>query len=460
MQDRIKYINRRQLCRILAALLLAVTLLVGCDTTTSPQEEIELSEVSNHNADVVVQWFDLSLQLIEQTPGFSPPVASRALGYKGVTLYETVVHGMPGYNSMAGRLNELESLPSPAGEIHWLAAANSALADITRKLFRSTSAELLEAIDNLEEALAGEFRAQTDTNIFDRSVAYGREIAGAIYSWSASDGGHEGFAANFPEDYHLPSGPGLWVPTPPDYLMPLQPYWGDNRPFVLFSPDDCPVTEPPSYSENPGSVFYAEALEVYETVGQISEEQREIALFWADDPGLSPTPPGHWISILNQVLTQHHNSLDVAAESYARLGVALADAFIVCWYEKYHYNLLRPITYIQQVIDPGWNNPEITDPVITPPFPEYPSGHSVQSGAAAVVLTDLFGDLAFTDRTHETRGLGVRTFSSFWEAAEEAAISRLYGGIHYRAGIEFGVEHGQCIGKKVSALELKFDTTE
>lgn len=451
-------IKQRKLFRILAVLLLAVTLLAGCDTTTSPleEEEIELSDVSDHNTSVAIQWFDLSLQLIEQTPGFTPPVASRALGYKAVTLYETVVHGMPGYNSMAGHLNELESMPVPAGEVHWHIAANSALAEITRNLFRSTGSELLEAIDDLEEVLAGEFRAQTDINIFDRSMAYGREIAGVIYSWSKSDGGHEGFATNFPDDYHLPTGPDLWIPTPPDYLPALQPYWGYNRPFVLSSPGDCPVKDPPAYSEETGSVFYAEAKEVYETVRQLSEEQRDIALFWADDPGLSPTPPGHWVSILNQVLVQHDYTLDTAAEAYARLGIALADAFIVCWYEKYHYNLLRPITYIQQVIDTDWNKPEVTDPVITPPFPEYPSGHSVQSGAAAVVLTDLFGDLAFTNRTHETRGLGVRSFSSFWEAAEEAAISRLYGGIHYRFGIELGVEHGRCIGERVSAMELKY----
>lgn len=449
--------RQRKLCRILASLLIAATLLTGCDTTTSPEdeEEIELSGVSDHSTTVATQWFDLSLQLIEQTPGFSPPVASRALAYQGVTLYETVVQGMSGYNSMAGHLNELGLLPGPDGEVHWPAAANSALAEITRYLFRSTGSELLEAIDDLEELLAGEFRAQTSTGVFDRSVAYGREIAGAIYSWSESDGGHEGFATNFTDDYQSPTGPGHWVPTPPDFLSPLQPYWGYNRPFVLSSPGDCPVTEPPSYTEEPGSVFYGEALEVYETVKQLSEEQRDIALFWADDPGLSPTPPGHWISILNQVLEQHGHSLDVAAEAYTRLGIALADAFIVCWHEKYHYNLLRPITYIQQVIDPDWNKPEVTDPVITPPFPEYPSGHSVQSGAAAVVLTDLFGDLAFTNRTHEARGLGVRTFSSFWEAAEEAAISRLYGGIHYRFGIELGVEHGRCIGEKVIALEMK-----
>jgi predicted small secreted protein len=440
---------------VITVLVLFSIVLTACDQTTSPGNDTELPETSEYDASVASAWFGLSLELIEQTAGFSPPVASRALSYMGATLYETVTPGIPGYRSLAGELNGLEPLTQPGAEIHWPAAANSALAEITRKLFRSAEPDLLQAIDALEETLNGQFKLHADDGVFNRSVEYGREVAGEIYNWSQSDGGHQGFTTNFPDNYTPPEGPGMWIPTPPNYQTALQPYWGENRPFALSKANECSVTPPPAYSEDPESVFYAESLEVYETVGQLSDEQREIALFWSDDPGKTSTPPGHWISILNQVISEHNHSLDTAAEAYARLGIALADAFIVCWYEKYHYDLIRPISYIQQVIDPGWNDPEITDPVFTPPFPEYPSGHSVQSGAAAVVLTDLFGEVSFTDLTHETRGLAPRSFASFWEAAEEAVISRLYGGIHYRAGIEFGVEHGRCIGEKVAVLELK-----
>ncbi|HXF64981.1 MAG TPA: vanadium-dependent haloperoxidase, partial [Caldilineaceae bacterium] len=144
------------------------------------------------------------------------------------------------------------------------------------------------------------------------------------------------------------------------------------------------------------------------------------------------------------------------AEAYAKLGIALADAFITCWHTKYVYNVLRPLTYIQQVIDPTWNTPEITDPVTTPPFPEYTSGHSVQSAAAAAVLTELFGqDYAFVDHTHDALGYAPRTFGSFAEAANEAAISRLYGGIHYRSAIEQGLLQGRCIGGKVNRLQFR-----
>ena len=180
---------------------------------------------------------------------------------------------------------------------------------------------------------------------------------------------------------------------------------------------------------------------------ELSPEQEAIARFWSDDPGATPTPPGHWISILTQVVRALDLPLDRAAEAYALVGIAVADAFISCWNAKYRDNVLRPVTYIRRLIDPDW-----TPLLITPPFPEYTSGHSVQSAAAAHVLSKLFGRLAFTDRTHERRGLAPRSFGSFMEAAREAAISRLYGGIHFRAACERGFDQAICIGKLATSI--------
>jgi hypothetical protein len=236
----------------------------------------------------------------------------------------------------------------------------------------------------------------------------------------------------------------------------LQPYWGDNRTFIINKDEQCLLEPPPAYAEDAGTTFYAEAYEVYETVTNLTADQNEIALFWSDDPGTTPTPPGHSISITNQVLRQENASLAVVAEAYAKVGISQADAFILGWYYKYHYNLIRPITYIQNVIDPDWNTPTVTDPVVTPPFPEYPSGHSVQSGAAAQVLTDMFGEnYAFTDHTHDARGLAPRSFVSFYAFSDEAGISRLYGGIHFRAAIQLGIENGKCIGSVVSNVHFR-----
>jgi hypothetical protein len=197
----------------------------------------------------------------------------------------------------------------------------------------------------------------------------------------------------------------------------------------------------------PGSAFAIEAQEVYDVTSNLTQEQMDIATFWADGGG-TLTPPGHWVSVANQVMVQEGSDLATAAEAFAKVGIAVADAFIACWEIKFTYNLLRPVTYIQDpagpINDPGW-----TSFIGTPPFPEFTSGHSTQSGAATALLEDVFGDVTFTDHTHDGAGLAPRTFDTFEDAAFEAAISRLYGGIHYRAAIERGIEQGECIARTI-----------
>jgi len=405
---------------------------------------------SRFGSEVATAWFDLSLDLVRGTMGFSPPVASRAFGYAGVTLYEALVPGMPGYRSLAGQLNDLGAAPGPADPAHhWPTVANAALASIIRSLFPTATSPNKAAVDALEESFAQGFRATVPPGIYRRSVDRGRNVAAYIFDWSKLDGGHEGYLHNFPA-FTPPVGPGLWVPTPPGFLSALQPFWGSNRPFALPFGGECDPGPPLAYSEELSSSFFAEALECYEVVTNLSPEQRAIALFWSDDPGITCTPPGHSVSILNQVVRDEGFALDVAAEAYARVGIAVADAFISCWNTKFRYNLLRPVTYIRRLIDPTWSSL-----LVTPPFAEYTSGHSVQSAASAQVLTDLFGTVAFTDHTHDDRGLAPRSFGSFFAAAEEAALSRLYGGIHFSTAIALGLEQGRCIGREVSNLRVR-----
>jgi PAP2 superfamily len=363
-----------------------------------------------------------------------------------------MVPGMPGYRSLDGQLPGLPGLPSRAhrGDLHWPAAANAALRAILRHLFPSASGENLAAVDALDASFGDRFRRRVARDVLRHSEQWGAAVADLVFDWSKGDRGHEGYLHNFPE-YDPPTGPGLWQPTPPPFLRALQPFWGANRTFAVVDGSACPAGDPTPYSEDPSSAFWAEAVEVYDTVNNLTDEQRAIALFWADDPGVTATPPGHSVSIATQVLRAMDARLDTSAETYAKVGMAVADAFIACWHAKYRSNLLRPVTYIQAFIDADW-----LPILVTPPFPEYTSGHSVQSGAAAQVLTDLFGHRhAFVDRTHEDRGLPARSFGSFFEAAREAAISRLYGGIHYRPAIVRGLEQGRCIGQAVSALEFR-----
>jgi len=407
------------------------------------------SPATDVDAGVATAWFDELSALIQATPGYSPPVASRAIGYAGVTLYEAIVAGMPEHRSLAGLLGELPPLPTSGrnAAYDWPLAANAALAEVLRALFPGAPAVRRNAIDVLEASHI----ATAPRGIRERSVDHGRAIARAVCAWSTTDGGHEGYLRNFPIG-HLPlSGPGLWEPTPPGFLPALQPSWGNNRPF-LRAAAACDPGPPPPYSTAPDSMCFIEASEVYTTVNALSNEQRAIARFWSDDPGSTSTPPGHSLSILTQVLRARDASLAEAAEAYARLGIAVSDAFAACWRTKYVHNLLRPITYIRATIDPGWGEPL---PLVTPPFPEYTSGHSVQSAAAAAALTAQFGVVPFVDHTHDRRGLAPRSFTSFDEAAAEAAISRLYGGIHFRAGIERGLTQGRCIGEAAAALPLR-----
>lgn len=445
--------------KLLSALILVCLLLTLI--TQPPTDDVAAQATADYSGALAIEWFDLQLDLAETTPGFTPPVVSRAFAYSGIALYEAVVPSMEGYQSIAGVMRDLDDVPQPIAEVEYdyQIIANSVLYEMTHYLYFNTSADNFDKLDALYEDWYDRLTDGVDPATVERSVMQGRIVANAILIWSLSDGGYQGQLSNFPASYVPPEGLGLWVPTPRpngEPLAALQPYWGENRTFAVTIEEQCYLVPPPEYSEDPDSAFYAEAYEVYETVQQLTAEQNDIALFWADDPGATSTPPGHSISITNQVLEMENATLGEAAEAYAKVGMSQADAFIVGWYYKYRYNLIRPITYIQAIIDPDWNTPIITDPVVTPPFPEYPSGHSVQSGASAQVLTDLYGDsYAFTDHTHDEHGLAPRSFDSFYAFADEAAISRLYGGIHFRAAIELGVENGKCIGSVVSSMPFR-----
>ncbi|MDB5192873.1 MAG: phosphatase family protein, partial [Segetibacter sp.] len=248
--------------------------------------------------------------------------------------------------------------------------------------------------------------------------------------------------------YTAPSpllNPANWMPTGAA-TNPLEPYWGKVKCFAMATSAACTIPSSVPFSTVPGSGFHNMATEVYNTVKNLTTEQRNIALWWADDAGATSTPPGHWVSIIGQVVNTKNIGLGKASEAYALVTMSMADAFISCWDAKYQYNLLRPVSYIKQHIAGGNTWSTVLN---TPPFPEYPSGHSVASGAAADVLTALFGNIAFTDQTGASLGYASRSYTSFHHAAQEAALSRLYGGIHYREAIDNGLVQGKEVAKAV-----------
>jgi len=405
--------------------------------------------------EILRDWYYLMNELVRHTATYSPPVASRNFGYLGITVFEATVGGSDKLVSLVGQVKDLTAVPQRESGAAYddTVIISAAMSDAVVYYFGNTGPTGQRAI----KAAQKKWRAQAVDGVAEdvvaRSEAFGKAMAAHIHQWSLDDGGATIDNMGFPETFDLPKGEDKWVPTNPirQQQLPLLPGWGNKRTFAIPSGATCATPGNPAFSKEPGSQFYAEALQVYETGKSVTPEQAAIARFWSDDPMLSMTPPGHWVSIALQVAEHADLSLDDNVDLLARMGIAMADAFVGCWHEKYIYNLIRPVTYIKKNIDPKW------EPLLnTPPFPEYPSGHSTVSGAMDSVMTAFFGDnYAFEDRTGSPDGRNPRNFKSFREAAEEAGISRLYGGIHFHSAIVDGLAQGRCIGEFTNMLKTR-----
>lgn len=385
---------------------------------------------------------------------FSPPVSSRVYAYSSVAGYEAARHDDPAARSLAGQLNGLRSMPAPQPGVkyHFPLAGVHALMTTGRALTFSRA-----RMDSLRAAMHSEFRQKRiPSAVFDSSVAYGERVAQHILAWSKDDNYLQ--TRGMPK-YTVTSERGRWVPTPPAYMDAVEPHWARIRPFALDSASQFPPRPPHPFDTAQGSAFFREASEVYELSKRLSEDQRQFVVFWDDNPYViqvrghtmfamkKASPGGHWMGITAIAAKKARADVVKSAGAYARAAIALADGFISCWDEKFKSNVIRPETMINKYIDETWQ------PLLqTPPFPEYTSGHSVISAAAATVLTDEFGaSFAFDDSTESTYGLPVRSFPSFEAAAAEAAVSRLYGGIHYRRAVEEGAAQGRRVGEHVVA---------
>jgi PAP2 superfamily len=416
----------------------------------------EIKEPKDFTADIPLQWFGLHLKLVKETPGFSPPVAARSFAYAGMTVYESTVQGSRSHISLANKINGYKGEGVPQikkGEgYNWDLVVNAAMATFYRNLFKTATSENKASIDALELDVLTQNAKETE-EIKDRSISFGKSMGQAIYDYSKTDNQDEAYKNNFP-DYTIPVFPGAWVPTSAANPKPLQPYWGSVRPFLSADVEDGIIPPHLAYSTDKTSLFYLEAYEVYLYSINQTESQRVIAQYWSDDPGLTATPPGHSVSLTLQILAQEKSDLQFAAELLAKIGMAVHDGFVSCWKCKYIFSLMRPVTYINENIDPNWKTL-----LNTPPFPEHTSGHSVQTAASMTVLESFFGyNYSIVDRTHENRNDingSPRSFNSFAQIASEAAFSRLYGGIHYRTGIEVGVMQGNAIGRNIAAINLK-----
>jgi membrane-associated phospholipid phosphatase len=383
---------------------------------------------------------------------FSPPVASRIYVYAHAAAYETLVATRPGhYKSAAGQLPGLTPPPALTATGYQPAlAATEALLVVGRRLIFSEQRLDSAAIKLWQQVAKQGYSAQT----IAASRAAGQQMAAHILAWAAGDQYRQTRSLR---RYTPQKKVGAWLPTPPGYIAAVEPHWRRIRPLTLDSAAQYRLTAPPAFATSPDSRFYQMAREVRDAGNSLTPEQRLIASYWDCNPFFLNTqghmnfaskklsPGGHWLAIAGQASRQTGADLHETSAAYFLTAVALFDGFISCWDDKYRHNVIRPETYINAHIDEGWK------PVLqTPPFPEYPSGHSVISTASAVVLTHLFGPaVAFTDSTEVPYGLPSRRFRSFHQAASEAGISRFYGGIHYREAITNGQQQGQQVGQQV-----------
>ena len=400
-------------------------------------------------ADVAHAWMQMQIRLTLRTTGYNSVVSDRSFGYAGITMYEAVLPGIVGSTSLLAQIGGSSVTPSqPADQYYWPESLNAAMASVTRQFFESTSAANLKSIDSLETVYKNQFQAATSTDKLTNAETYGRQVANAIFEWSKTDGGHQAYKNVTDPTYTPPVGPGLWVPTPT--AAPILPRWGNSRTFIANSAVSSQPGPPIAYSEDPSSAFYAMVNEVYTTSQSLTKTDTTTARFWADTPG-NLNVPAHATNILTQLSMTANQDLFKAAAAYARHGIALSDAAVSTFKTKYTYNLVRPFTYIRNVMKKTTWNPVIP----TPPHPEYSAAHAVVSAASAAVLEKLFGtSYSFSDNSYAS-SLGVRSYTTFQEYAQEAGRSRLLGGIHYAPSISTGLIQGAKVGNMVNQLTIK-----
>ncbi len=409
-----------------------------------------LKQTKTFTAEVAQKWQDLQLRFLRlpTTVNAYGRNGHRYFAYCGIALYESVVPGMPAYQSLSGQLTDMPQMPStePGKAYHWPSSANAALAYINKHFFTpaNTSATDVASIDSLENALNETYQLEVDAETFQRSQNFGRTVAEEIFNWSTTDG-----SLNIYPPY-IPAALPLWTPTAPNPTAVADPYWGMNRPFVQGSTIGTASPLPPAYSTDPSSDYYAMVKEVYDVSQSLTPEQIATALYFRDNPGYPNAT--NYISTFSQVMHLENPQLDFYALAHAKTGIAFAEAMINCWKIKFTVLQDRPTRYIRNVLGHTTWNPLLSIPA----HPEFPSAHSQMAGAVTAVLTDLLGDdYHFTLHTYDYMGMAPRSYNSFNDMAIDVGKARVYAGIHYTYSCVEGRKQGERIARNVLNL-LKF----
>ncbi len=416
-----------------------------------------LKQTKTFSSDVAVSWLNMQLTMfkVPLPVGAGSQATDRAQAYSGIALYEAVVPGMPAYQSLKGQLNGFPEMPStePGKAYHWAASANAALAEISRRLFPTTADVNKTAMNDLENKLNEDYADEVDAATLQRSIAFGKEVATRVANWAATDG----VAANVNSTYKPPEGAGLpplgvglWVPTA--LTTPVNAFADQRRLIVAGSVDGTALTPLPPFSCDKKSPFYAMVYEVYNasaTPTTLTTEQKAMADYFKDVPGYSPG--GCFVWILTEALRIAHPTLDQAALTYAKVGIAQHDATVILFTNKYIFNVIRPVTYIQAYIDPKW-----TPYIGTPNHPEFPSGHAATNGAVLAMMSNCFGEnFPITLHTYDYLGYPPRIYNTFTQMGQDMSDSRFYGGLHYKETCVKSIAQGKKVAKNILS-KVKF----
>jgi len=388
----------------------------------------------------------LSVIILEDQ--FSAPQTTRIYAYPNIAAYEVLVNSDKEHISLVGQLSGLVYIQKPDSlKYDWDIAATVAYISVANSLVFSQQKWL-----SASEIILRKVKKNTkDSLSVKRSMMFGNLIAKHIINWAKEDGYEK--RKVFPR-YSLLNKKGTWEPTPPDYKEAIEPNWRTLRPYVLDSAAQFKSDSMTVFSEEKNSDFYKLAMDVYSISKKNNSQEKDIAIFWDDNPKKSEplghltlfkfriSPGGHWILIASQAAKIKKLSSVNTAEILALTAIAIYDGTLSCWDEKYRSNRIRPVSFITKNIDEKWQ------PFLqTPYFPEYTSGHSVASMAAAIILTNKIGEkFAFADSSQLEFVDKPRKYKSFINAANEAGISRVYGGIHFKDGCKDGLKQGELIG--------------
>ncbi len=416
-------------------------LLASCSSDRSNEKTI-----FNHD---ILSECNLAIQNAVVLDGVTPPVASRRYFYSCVAAYEAIRPFKSNLVSTVGQFNHFKYMPS-------IDTSKGICLDLAAlEAYTKTARDMVYKEDSISAFYNRKinfYQSKLSAAVFEHSIAWGDSVSAAIIKWASTDT----FAQIRGTDLYLAKNSDeFWQPTPKEYMQAVEPQWKKVRPSFIKTAhqffDSLPKPTPYKGGKNPA--FKELMLEIYNHVKQTDSFKIATARYWDDNPSstfhyghatikvLKVSPAGHWLSMFSTVARENNYNLFQSAQGMLRISSVMFDGFIAVWDAKYSYEYIRPVTVIQRHIDSSWL------PIIeTPAFPEYPSAHSVVSSAAATVLTHMFGNYAFTDSTEFEFGLGTRRFKNFREASDEACMSRIYGGIHFREGMEYGKNLGNAVG--------------